>query len=374
MILFSGFIQPKSLISNGWIWFYYLNPIAWALKAITINEFASSRYDFQTCTNYPSCTETKRFGDVVLDQYGIPTEEKWIWYSFAVMIAEFIGLFIVSTLALEYIRSEPAPLAPSRDEESGQPLNTESMKLMWEKIEAESVSQVEEAKKEIDEESKANDRNAEKANFLDRSIELLPILETSKGEEHPFSISEVAPVLLSTVEEGEVSDRPIEELEFDQVSFAFTDIWYTVTLPTKEDIDLLKGVNGYFEPGTMTALMGSSGAGKTTLLDVLAGRKNTGVVKGQMFLNGLPKVEGYFRKIMGYVEQFDTLSPKSTAREAIEFSAALRLASNITGEERVKWVNSVLAMLDLEPIENDLVSESCLSSVGSNLNLLRSLM
>jgi len=28
-----------------------------------------------------------------------------------------------------------------------------------------------------------------------------------------------------------------------------------------EDVDLLKGVSGYLEPGTMTALMGTSGAG-----------------------------------------------------------------------------------------------------------------
>jgi ABC-type multidrug transport system ATPase subunit len=92
----------------------------------------------------------------------------------------------------------------------------------------------------------------------------------------------------------------------------------------------LKGVNGFFEPGTVTALMGSSGAGKTTLLDVLSGRKNTGVVKGEMYLNGTLKVEGYFRKVMGYVEQFDTLPQKSTAREAVDFSAALRLSPDIT--------------------------------------------
>jgi ABC-type multidrug transport system ATPase subunit len=75
------------------------------------------------------------------------------------------------------------------------------------------------------------------------------------------------------------------QLPFDQVSIAFKDMWYTVNLPNGEEIDLLKGVDGYFEPGTMTALMGSSGAGKTTLLDVLAGRKNTG--NFERFLNSL---------------------------------------------------------------------------------------
>ncbi len=363
MILFSGFIQPKSLISNGWIWFYWINPTAWGLKAVTLNEFLSSKYDFQTCVNSPACTEYDRYGDVVLDQYGNPTEEKWIWYSFAIMAAEYVGLFILSTLAMEFVRVESAPLPPQREEDSAKPLNTDSMKAVWEKIETESAKQRKDQKNEekstngADEEEIEYDKTS-RVTELHHNTDDSPSVRKQKVIPIGSSVDieaayEVVPTSVR------VSDRDIEELEFDQVSFAFTDIWYTVTLPTKEDIDLLKSVNGYFEPGTMTALMGSSGAGKTTLLDVLAGRKNTGVVKGQMFLNGYPKVEGYFRKIMGYVEQFDTLSPKSTAREAIEFSAALRLASNITGEQRVKWVNSVLAMLDLEIIENDLVREFC---------------
>jgi ABC-type multidrug transport system ATPase subunit len=53
-----------------------------------------------------------------------------------------------------------------------------------------------------------------------------------------------------------------------------------------DKLDLLQGVNGYFKPGTMTALMGSSGAGKTTLLDVIGGRKTGGVIRGEMRVNG----------------------------------------------------------------------------------------
>jgi ABC-type multidrug transport system ATPase subunit len=59
---------------------------------------------------------------------------------------------------------------------------------------------------------------------------------------------------------------------------------------------------------------------------------------------------------MAYVEQFDSLPQRSTAREAIAFSAALRLSSNITEADRNAWVDSVLNMLDLIPLENELVS------------------
>ena len=41
----------------------------------------------------------------------------------------------------------------------------------------------------------------------------------------------------------------------------------------------------------------SSGAGKTTLLDVMAQRKNSGVVKGQITINGHPLEPASFRRI-----------------------------------------------------------------------------
>jgi ABC-type cobalamin/Fe3+-siderophores transport system ATPase subunit len=57
---------------------------------------------------------------------------------------------------------------------------------------------------------------------------------------------------------------------------------------------LLSNVSGFSKPSTLTALMGSSGAGKTTLLDVLAGRKTTGRILGDVLINGYPKVQETF--------------------------------------------------------------------------------
>eukprot|EP00981_Chlorochromonas_danica_P016272 scaffold16442_cov517-Ochromonas_danica.AAC.1 len=211
-VLFSGFIQPKPVISDGWIWFYWINPLAWALKAVTVNEYASSKYDFMTCVN-AACTEHERFGDYTLKQYGNPTNERYIWYSFAVLIAEFIFFFVLTDMAMNYVRSIPTPPPPVR-------------------IDAE--------------------------------------------DEERYD-----------VESAEALSTPVkvEQLPFDPLVFSFKNIGYRVTLPNKEEIDLLQDVNGFFTPGSVTALMGSSGAGKTTLLDVLAGRKNTGVVTGEMFIN-----------------------------------------------------------------------------------------
>ena len=58
---------------------------------------------------------------------------------------------------------------------------------------------------------------------------------------------------------------------------------------------LLRDVYGYVKPGTLTALMGASGAGKTTCLDVLAQRKNVGVVTGDIQVDGRPLGSSFAR-------------------------------------------------------------------------------
>jgi len=59
---------------------------------------------------------------------------------------------------------------------------------------------------------------------------------------------------------------------------------------------LLHDVFGYVKPGTLTALMGSSSAGKTTCLDVLAHRKDVGVVEGDILVDGRRPNANYARE------------------------------------------------------------------------------
>lgn len=97
---------------------------------------------------------------------------------------------------------------------------------------------------------------------------------------------------------------------------------------------LLKGVNGAFRPGVLTALMGVSGAGKTTLLDVLAGRKNSGYIEGDITISGYPKKQETFARVFGYCEQNDIHSPLVTIYESLLYSAWLRLPPNVDPECR----------------------------------------
>ena len=80
--------------------------------------------------------------------------------------------------------------------------------------------------------------------------------------------------------------------------------------------------------------MGGSGAGKTTLMDVLAGRKNQGVIRGDLLINGHPKVQETWARVVGYVEQVDIHSGGLTVEESLQFSAGLRLSPDI--DERTR--------------------------------------
>uniref|UniRef100_A0A453RPZ0 ABC transporter domain-containing protein n=1 Tax=Aegilops tauschii subsp. strangulata TaxID=200361 RepID=A0A453RPZ0_AEGTS len=103
---------------------------------------------------------------------------------------------------------------------------------------------------------------------------------------------------------------------------------------TEKKLQLLQDVSGVFRPGVLTALMGITGAGKTTLLDVLAGRKTGGYIEGTIRIAGYPKKQDTFSRISGYCEQSDIHSPNLTVHESLQFSAWLRLPSNVNSRQR----------------------------------------
>lgn len=135
--------------------------------------------------------------------------------------------------------------------------------------------------------------------------------------------------------------------------FTWRDVTYDV--PVKEGTRrLLDHVAGYVKPGTLTALMGVSGAGKTTLLDVLAQRVSTGVVTGDMFVNGKP-LDPSFQRSTGYVQQQDLHLETATVRESLRFSAVLRQPKNVSKEEKYEYVEEVIKMLNMSDFANAVV-------------------
>lgn len=109
---------------------------------------------------------------------------------------------------------------------------------------------------------------------------------------------------------------------------------------------LLNNVYGYVRPGQLTALMGASGAGKTTLLDVLAGRKNIGVIGGDILVDGR-KPGKEFQRSTSYAEQLDVHDPAQTVREALRFSAILRQPYETPQSEKYEYVEEIIALLEM---------------------------
>ncbi|EEP78977.1 BMR1 protein [Uncinocarpus reesii 1704] len=134
---------------------------------------------------------------------------------------------------------------------------------------------------------------------------------------------------------------------------SWEDLCYDVPVPggTRR---LLNNVFGYVEPGKLTALMGASGAGKTTLLDVLASRKNIGVISGNVLVDG--RVPGSsFQRGTSYAEQLDVHEPTQTVREALRFSASLRQPYDIPEEEKFAYVEEILSLLELENLADAII-------------------
>ncbi|KAF2269439.1 hypothetical protein CC78DRAFT_487060 [Lojkania enalia] len=133
------------------------------------------------------------------------------------------------------------------------------------------------------------------------------------------------------------------------------DLCYDVPVPSGQ-LRLLKNIYGYVKPGQLTALMGASGAGKTTLLDVLAARKNIGVITGDKLVDGKPPGIA-FQRGTSYAEQLDVHEPATTVREALRFSADLRQPYGVPQSEKYAYVEEVISLLEMEDIADAIIGD-----------------
>lgn len=112
--------------------------------------------------------------------------------------------------------------------------------------------------------------------------------------------------------------KGFEDAETCAATFLWNDLCYDVRVKGGSR-QLLDNVEGWIQPRSLTALIGATGAGKTTLLNVLANRASTGVISGEKLTGAKYQDEGFARKV-GYAQQQDFNTPKSTVREALIFS------------------------------------------------------
>jgi ABC-type nitrate/sulfonate/bicarbonate transport system ATPase subunit/ABC-type multidrug transport system permease subunit len=297
-LLFAGFVVPLSSIPIGWKWLHHCSFLKYAFQALMINEF--SQNNALVCTDAElmpgsadvllniapplgfggarSCPYSSGSAfvqasfDIDSSSFGGTLSSDAAWLAFLVLLVFVMGLVALAVFVQWYCDHSKLP-------------------------------------------------SASVPAFRDLAAS---IRQSSSDQSSVESTSPSGSNVLTIQTDSDPASKA------SPVRIVFHDLCYSV-----DGKLLLNNAFGAVLPGSMVALMGSSGAGKTTLLDVLAGRKTQGTMTGTLLVNGAPR-DLFFSRYSGYVEQFDSHLPTSTVREAVRFSADLRLTPpwNTTGTAR----------------------------------------
>lgn len=343
LIVMSGFSIVRGSIPDWWIWAYYISPFAWCMRAVVINEFTSPRWQ-----ELPAENASGTLGDQALLSFDFFLSRSWIWAGIGFMLGSAILFTMGSGLALQYLT--PSTAARVADEEA-----------------------VEAARQEAAARKKAAAAAKQGANQAQAK-------QAGQGAEHQQELISSSVCLDVDIERvGTINATPCQLLgpcpgaiatntsaiPFTPITVVWQDLKYFVPNPSwkkglgpdgpPERLELLKGITGFAEPGSLTALMGGSGAGKTTLMDCIAGRKTVGEITGEITVNGHPKDQSTWARVVGYCEQMDIHTPAQTVIEALMFSARLRLPRSISNHDVRAYVEEVMDIVELMPIQFDLV-------------------
>jgi len=132
---------------------------------------------------------------------------------------------------------------------------------------------------------------------------------------------------------------------------------------------LLNDIWGEVPRKEITAIMGPSGAGKTSLLNILAGRTRS---NGKLKVSSDVRLNNYsvdpasleVRKQIAFVAQDDSLQATATPREAIRFSAKLRLPRNTTDQELDTLTIRMLSELGLTHCADTFIGGALLKGIS----------
>ncbi|GJM99044.1 hypothetical protein PR202_ga16106 [Eleusine coracana subsp. coracana] len=315
-MLLGGFLLSRENVKKWWIWGYWISPLMYAQNAISVNEFLGTSWN----KTIPGFTEP--LGKLILESRGLFPEAKWYWIGVGALFGYVLLFNILYTVCLTFLNSF----------DSNKPtISEETLKIKQANLTGEVVE--------------ASSRGRTASNSI-----------TSRNTVDDEAASNHATVNSSPTRKGMV-------LPFVPLSITFEDIRYSVDMPeeiraqgVKETrLELLKGISGSFRPGVLTALMGVSGAGKTTLMDVLAGRKTSGYIEGNITISGYPKKQETFARVSGYCEQNDIHSPNVTVYESLAFSAWLRLPADVDYSTRKMFIDEVMELVELLPLKDALV-------------------
>lgn len=325
LIIYTGYMIHKPSMHPWFVWIYWIDPMSYAYDALLSNEFhdkfipcvgsnlvpSGPGYEnpqYQSCSGVNGAVQGITY--VTGDQYlgSLSYSHAHVWRNFGIIWAWWALFVAVCIVAAARWKSAA---------ESGSCLLVPREKLSQRRHES-----------HHDEEAQAQEKAGKRASDTDSQAE----------------------------------DEIDKQLIRNSSVFTWKNLKYTVSTPSGDRV-LLDNVQGWVKPGMLGALMGASGAGKTTLLDVLAQRKTQGKIEGSIKVDGraLPVS---FQRSAGYCEQLDVHEPFATVREALEFSALLRQSRDTPKEEKLKYVEVIIDLLELHDIADTLIGK-----VGAGLSV-----
>ncbi|KAL7268661.1 hypothetical protein RUND412_008706 [Rhizina undulata] len=329
LAIYAGYVIPRPSMHPWFKWISYINPLSYAFEALMTNEFHNLHapcsslvpsglgytgvvsIENQVCAVTGSVTGQSY---VLGDDYLAASYDyhfSHMWRNFGILVAFWI--FFVFTYALATEINSPAA--------------GKGEFLIF--------------------------RKGHEPEYIKRA------LESGKAVEDVEGAGGAAEVEVNRDD----STAELEKLVKSRDMFTWENVCYDIVMPNGKDRRLLDHIQGFVKPGTMTALMGESGAGKTTLLNVLAQRIDTGVITGDILVNGSP-LDQSFQRRTGYVQQQDLHLAESTVREALRFSALLRQPKEVPLEEKYEYVETVIKMLEMEDY-----ASAVIGTPGSGLNV-----
>lgn len=331
MSIYTGFAIPKTKILRWSKWIWYINPLAYIFESMMVNEFHDHKFECSEYIprgpGYQSISGTERVcssigakpgenfvdGELYINaSYDYYHDHKWRGFGIGLAYAIFfLGLYLVITEFNESAKQKGEILV----------FRQPTFKKKIKKVRSAS-----------DLESSGGAASASEKNLVgdcrDDSLDSIGQIELSKSE----------------------------------AIFHWKNVCYDVVVKG-ETRRILSGIDGWVKPGTLTALMGASGAGKTTLLDCLAARVTSGVITGDIFVNGHLRDSSFARSI-GYCQQQDLHLETATVRESLRFAAYLRQPRSVSIENKNRYVESVINILEMTQYADAIVGVS-----GEGLNV-----
>eukprot|EP00397_Hematodinium_sp_SG-2012_P006665 GEMP01006699.1.p1 GENE.GEMP01006699.1~~GEMP01006699.1.p1 ORF type:complete len:846 (+),score=147.35 GEMP01006699.1:213-2750(+) len=120
-------------------------------------------------------------------------------------------------------------------------------------------------------------------------------------------------------------------------------------------LKVLDNVTGELPAGSFAAVMGPSGGGKTSFLNAISGRAYYGVVAGNISVNGQHNAVSMFPTLVGFVPQDDIIHDTLTVYQNLYYSAMLRLPASMSHDQKLRIIDDVLLVLELEHIKDRVV-------------------